>query len=224
MTNRSSTEKNEYKSYFNSEHHFNQHHHDNNSKTNQIRYHFTPISNNETIPLYNMMSGDGQHFDQQQQQMGNYQQQQQQQSLTPTSTNLLCFNLMAPTSPAVKTNEATLTYLNQGQNYELKLSRTDSENYLNPHQNSIEKATSILMNNNLTNTMQAQYHRLIDIKPNTKDGSHHLSSTMNQSTTNKEQAQLIAEDKIYLTILRLCFWDRKLQEVEQDEIRQVIII
>jgi hypothetical protein len=28
---------------------------------------------------------------------------------------------------------------------------------------------------------------------------------------------------IYLSIIRLCFWDRKLQEIEQDEIKEVIL-
>lgn len=69
---------------------------------------------------------------------------------------------MAPTSPAAKVNEESLTYLNQGQNYDLRLS----------YNNSCEP-------------------------PN-------------------------AEPKMLLTIVRLCFWDRKLQEVEEDEIQKVI--
>ena len=39
------------------------------------------------------------------------------------SINKFQYVIMAPTSPAVKINEDTLTYLNQGQNYELKLNR-----------------------------------------------------------------------------------------------------
>ena len=72
--------------------------------------------------------------------------------------------LMAPTSPAAKVNEESLTYLNQGQNYDLRLS----------YNNSCEP-------------------------PN-------------------------AEPKMLLTIVRLCFWDRKLQEVEEDEIQKVIYL
>ena len=43
-----------------------------------------------------------------------------------SSMNKFQYVLMAPTSPAVKVNEDTLTYLNQGQNYELKLTRLPS--------------------------------------------------------------------------------------------------
>ena len=42
-----------------------------------------------------------------------------------SNINKFQYVLMAPTSPGVKINEDTLTYMNQGQNYELRFSRTD---------------------------------------------------------------------------------------------------
>lgn len=46
------------------------------------------------------------------------------------SINKFEYVIMAPTSPAVKINEDTLTYLNQGQNYELKLNRIQNQKHL----------------------------------------------------------------------------------------------
>lgn len=68
--------------------------------------------------------------------------------------------LMAPTSPAAKVNEETLTYLNQGQNYDLRLSYNSA-------------------------------------------------------------GELSTEPKMLLSVIRLCFWERKMQEIEDDEIQKV---
>lgn len=87
------------------------------------------------------------------------------------------FVLVAATSPAVKCTEETLTYLNQGQSYELKLSYSNSDELLDHH----------------------TFHYNGDVK-----------------TTGASE-----ENLSFLSVLRLCFWDRKLQEVEHDEIREV---
>lgn len=70
--------------------------------------------------------------------------------------------LMAPTSPAAKVNEESLTYLNQGQNYDLRLSY----------------------------------------------------NSMSDSSGG-------GEPKMLLSIVRLCFWERKMQEIEEEEITKV---
>lgn len=69
---------------------------------------------------------------------------------------------MAPTSPAAKVNEESLTYLNQGQSYDLRLS----------YNNAGESASG-------------------------------------------------SEPKMFLTVVRLCFWERKMQEIEEEEIAKV---
>lgn len=110
--------------------------------------------------------------------------------LEPTGTNFIqlrppsssgCsrfqFVLVAATSPAVKCTEETLTYLNQGQSYELKLSYSTSSDDLLDH----------------------TFHYNGDVK-----------------ITGASE-----ENLSFLSVLRLCFWDRKLQEVEHDEIREV---
>lgn len=74
---------------------------------------------------------------------------------------------MAPTSPAAKVNEESLTYLNQGQSYDLRLSYNNAGE-------SVSTASSV-------------------------------------------------EPKMFLTIVRLCFWERKMQEIEEDEIAKVNI-
>lgn len=83
--------------------------------------------------------------------------------------------LMAPTSPAAKVNEETLTYLNQGQNYELRFSLPT-----------------------LSST-----------------------TTLGRSQSVLAEANNSNDAKMFLSIVRLCFWDRKMQEAEQDEIKKV---
>ena len=131
--------------------------------------------------------------------------------------------LMAPTSPAVKTNEDTLTYLNQGQNYELRLSLTDSI----PINNSSLKNCNNF--DNQVNQEQSNASFLEDIKPLIINGkSNNIcrnEAASSASTSNKFSGNEINDGKtanpIYLSIIRLCFWDRKLQEIEHQEIKEV---
>lgn len=130
-----------------------------------------------------------------------------------SSENSSKFNyiLMAPTSPAVKANEDTLTYLNQGQNYELRINRINNQfnsNYLND-QRQMEDIKPIIIESKLN-----------------KD-----STTLNQivcSASDSESAEKLSfhnlndsNSSLYLSIVRVCFWDRKLQEIEQEEIKEV---
>ena len=102
------------------------------------------------------------------------------------STNKFQYVLMANTSPAVKVNEDTLTYLNQGQSYELKFNRIGFESDNNPK------------------IQQQLFVKKVD----------------NDYYKNTEQNK---DDTMYLSIIRLCFWERKLQEIEHEEIKEVII-
>jgi hypothetical protein len=101
------------------------------------------------------------------------------------SSNKIQYLLMANTSPAVKINEESLTYLNQGQSYELKFNMISSNN------NSVKKFGSD--NEDLYNTQKDNKFNNIDSK----------------------------DEKLYLSVIRLCFWERKLQEIEQEEIKEV---
>lgn len=155
--------------------------------------------------------------------------------------------LMAPTSPAVKVNEDTLTYLNQGQNYELKLSR---------HLTAPSKAVAIQQP--LSQGSSQGGHYMEDIKPLLVDSKAVLcrtqdtfkdiltegstASTLNQLVCDTEADKMLfcsgggpelneeaslsgltgtGSDPVYLSVIRLCFWDRKLQEIEHEEIKEV---
>lgn len=150
--------------------------------------------------------------------------------------------LMAPTSPAVKVNEDTLTYLNQGQNYELKLSRLTAPKVM--------AASTIAIQPNQTSQ---NGHYMEDIKPLLIDSkavqcrtdsfkdilTESPSSTLNQLVCDAEADKMLfcgqelneepslsnltssGSDPVYLSIIRLCFWDRKLQEIEHEEIKEV---
>ena len=102
------------------------------------------------------------------------------------SSNKIQYLLMAHTSPAVKVNEETLTYLNQGQSYELKFNKLNTNNGL------IKKSDS---DNEDLFKNQKDTHRLNDSK----------------------------DENMYLSLIRLCFWERKLQEIEHEEIKEVCI-
>ncbi len=79
---------------------------------------------------------------------------------------------MVPTSPAVKLNEDTLTYLNQGQSYEIKINKV-------------------------------------------------AASPFEELNQEQESDSSTVSSPVYLSLIRLCFWDRKLQENELKEIREV---
>lgn len=100
------------------------------------------------------------------------------------SINKYQYLLMANTSPAVKINEETLTYLNQGQSYELKFNKT---NYI----------ASV-------------------IKKSDSDNEDLYKKTDKIASTTEDN-----DDQMYLSIIRLCFWERKLQEIEDEEIKEV---
>ena len=122
--------------------------------------------------------------------------------------------LLAPTSPAVKTNEDTLTYLNQGQNYELRLSLTDPV--------SINNCVKTFDNNGRQEKHNSNY--MEDIKPLIINGKPNVSMSENNNGQNKFLFSDSNETKtypVYLSIIRLCFWDRKLQESEHHEIKEV---
>jgi hypothetical protein len=139
---------------------------------------------------------------------------------TSSTMNKLQYTLMAPTSPGVKINEDTLTYLNQGQNYELKLS----------------KVSEFGMQNPLINTQFSSYlhepDEAEDIKPvilNFKSAERDQPNSddkKNSDLNSNQQSgnQMSSNENIvfHLSVIRICFWDRKLQEVEQDEIKEVL--
>lgn len=139
--------------------------------------------------------------------------------------NKFQYILMAPTSPAVKINEDTLTYLNQGQNYELRLTRSDMPSpILNNTTNSLNQ-----LNNDDSGYIQDR-RTLEDIKPLIIDGKPATETVLSQTDTNglnidNNQKMTLNElnenSLVYMSIIRLCFWDRKLQEIEQDEIKEV---
>ena len=99
--------------------------------------------------------------------------------------NTFQFVLMAPTSPAVKINEDSLTYLNQGQNYELKFCKIQPKR---------ECFDPIIQN---------------EFDP------------LKKPVVNK--SNIMNHRFIYLSVIRLCFWERKLQEIEQHEIKEVFL-
>ena len=138
--------------------------------------------------------------------------------------NKFQYVLMAPTSPAVKSNEETLTYLNQGQNYELRLNRFNNGNLPN-NTNYSHHADPSQPNYNY-NQNDAR-HTVEDVKPLLINGkiSRNETNTTNNAT-NLDKMRVFSNPNenptlVYLSIVRLCFWDRKLQEVELEEIREV---
>ncbi len=147
---------------------------------------------------------------------------------TNPSFNKFQYVLIAPTSPAVKINEDTLTYLNQGQNYELKLSRTSPQ---------IQMGQSPFLEDIKPHSLEQKLDRdnfkdiLIENTENTLN--HIVCQDSNQidkmlfqelndrSTTNLSLgASTQSPDTVYMSVIRLCFWDRKLQEIEQEEIKE----
>ncbi|RMZ98742.1 transcription factor CP2 1 [Brachionus plicatilis] len=155
------------------------------------------------------------------------------------SMNKFQFVLMAPTSPAVKVNEDTLTYLNQGQNYELKLSNNeapqmnqstqmeqnfafqneDIKPFINLDTKSIDSRYLLSNQSNGTTLNQmvrdTNEHELNDKLPHQDNCGHNQNLQLDLSAHNS---------LVYLSVVRVCFWDRKLQEMEQDEIKEVLIL
>ena len=130
-------------------------------------------------------------------------------------TNKFSIVLIAPTSPAVKVTEESLTYLNQGQNYELKLSSTDSK---------FETQSMHLASNTYHHSAaggggnNVDLSELEDIKPTLIDCN--IRDEKGQVRDSADDGGCSA-GPVYLSILRLCFWDRKLQENEYEEIKKV---
>jgi hypothetical protein len=110
--------------------------------------------------------------------------------------NRVKFLLMAPTSPAVKISEPSLTYLNQEQNYELRLIYTELFNKHNSQSSYIDK----------------------DLKQKGKE-FFGVKDVSDMKTDNQDK-----NNPVFLSLLRLCFWDHKLQEKERDKIKQVLFI
>jgi hypothetical protein len=140
--------------------------------------------------------------------------------------NKFQYVLMAPTSPAVKSNEETLTYLNQGQNYELRLNRFNNNNTPN---NTNYAHTDPGQHNYSYNQQNDSRHVVEDVKPLLINGkiTRNETNTTNISTNTDKLRAFSHQNEnqiVYLSIVRLCFWDRKLQEVELEEIREVFII
>ena len=129
-------------------------------------------------------------------------------------TNKFSIVLIAPTSPAVKVTEESLTYLNQGQNYELKLSSSESKFSQSMHQAS---------NNFQSAGNNVDLSEREDIKPTLIDCNiNNNRETLNDKQRESSEDGNSSTGPVYMSILRLCFWDRKLQENEYDEIRKVI--
>ena len=139
--------------------------------------------------------------------------------------NKFQFILMAPTSPGVKLNEDTLTYLNQGQNYELKLSRIDigmpheTSNqeqfaYMTKTSNTVEDIKPVIINLKNDNSDEDNLNQ-----DKTSSGSSGSCEDIIKSAGKLENCELGGFN--YMSVVRLCFWDRKLQEMEQDEIKEV---
>lgn len=193
-------------------------------------------------------------------------------------TNKFQFALIAATSPAIKVNEETLTYLNQGQNYELRLSYIDFQptnfvnnstgfnyNYFpNDHDNfqsNLLKQNSTKGSDKINSDLKMSTHIVqdsslkcnltvkkidhlacseesdkivnnIDIYENTTSRSvNHLNTintcnnSINSASKDVMKDLLIpgSNNIVFMSIIRLCFWDRKLQEIEHEEIKEVII-
>lgn len=148
-----------------------------------------------------------------------------------TTSNKFHYVLMAPTSPAVKANEETLTYLNQGQNYELRINRVT---------NMFNSSTTTATVSSSSSSFINESRQVEDIKPLIVDSkltknANDESQTMNRivcgasdsESTDKLSYHNLNESSsncsLYLSIVRVCFWDRKLQEIEHEEIKEVKI-
>lgn len=157
------------------------------------------------------------------------------------SLNKYQYILMAPTSPAVKTNEDTLTYLNQGQNYELRLSLTDGVQIANVNNDGNNSSAQIqpkqeqsyhYLNNDNQDTLEDIKPLIINGKANvvvnsSSNGSSNLDHQIVDSSSQANKLSILDLSKasstqnVYLSVIRLCFWDRKLQEIEHEEIKEV---
>ena len=66
-----------------------------------------------------------------------------------------------------------------------------------------------------------------DIKPLIINGKPNMNMNENNNTQNKYILNDSTDNKtypVYLSIIRLCFWDRKLQESEHREIKEVSLL
>jgi hypothetical protein len=157
---------------------------------------------------------------------------------TCLSSNKFQYILMAPTSPGVKISEDTLTYLNQGQNYELKMScaadvLTTCSSYNEPS-GIMDEQYGYLGGSDSNNTLE-------DIKPLIHKSSDEekqqrglpccSNGQLAENGIVKENIKYESggggmeyNDLNYLSVIRLCFWDRKLQENEQEEIKEVSVV
>ena len=145
------------------------------------------------------------------------------------NTNKFHYVLMAPTSPAVKLNEDTLTYLNQGQNYELRISRSNNSNNNNnvshvssaylSDQRQMEDIKPLIIeskiNRNFVDSSQTTLNQIVCGNNNDSDSSEKTAFH------NLNDVNIQSNNPMFLSIVRVCFWDRKLQEIEQDEIKEV---
>jgi hypothetical protein len=121
--------------------------------------------------------------------------------------------LVAPTSPAIRINEDSLTYLNQGQNYELRILKNDSLKSLSNFETNY--SSKKFYNNKSKSSLSTI--------ATTKIESPSSSSSIQENRLSSSSSG-VNSGPVYLSIIRLCFWDRKLQEIEQDEIKEVIIL
>jgi hypothetical protein len=155
------------------------------------------------------------------------------------SLNKYQYILMAPTSPAVKTNEDTLTYLNQGQNYELRLSLTEGVQIANVNNDGNSSSVQLqpkqeqryhYLNNDNQNTLEDIKPLIINGKANVVNSSSNGNSNSDHQIDSSSQANKLSildlskatsTQNVYLSVIRLCFWDRKLQEIEHEEIKEV---
>jgi len=143
-----------------------------------------------------------------------------------TSFNKFQFILIAPTSPAVKLNEETLTYLNQGQNYELKLTKLNTPIGQSAYMegirpNPVEKKLS---GDNLkkifTDNTEDTLNQIV-CKESSQIDKIVFQELTDRPRTNQSVAPISQNpDQVYLSVIRLCFWDRKLQEIEHEEIKE----
>lgn len=145
------------------------------------------------------------------------------------SMNKFQYILMAPTSPAVKINEDTLTYLNQGQNYELKLSCLESasmENSINNYNHMVEDIKPLIhldskgLNENRHYLLNeaSTLNQIVSRDANENDLQEKQNADNVDSVNNNS---MLNSSYVYLSVIRLCFWDRKLQEIEHEEIKEV---
>lgn len=152
------------------------------------------------------------------------------------------FVLMAPTSPGVKVNEDSLTYLNQGQNYELKFSaRVDSTTdtsvsfdslnqycYMGDSSNNSSsfddvKPAALINLKNRSSTVDESEENEDSQSSNKMEDRVELTDLSNSNKSKETAAQARSTTHNYLSVIRLCFWDRKLQEIEHEEIKEVKI-